>query len=110
VADNGFYQPSRDGEVGPVQGLTDAHFRRHDRPQLIQMRSAMTSEKICDRCRELYRTYKNINEDPSATSTEVYSAQAAVWQDLQAHLEETKHDLQSVIGDWSGLTTNERTA
>ncbi len=67
----------------------------------------MTSEKICDRCRELYGVYKGVNEAPS---TDVYSAQAAAWRDLQAHLEESKHDLESVIIDWSGMTGNERTA
>jgi hypothetical protein len=71
------------------------------------MKSAMTSEKICDRCRELYEAYKDVNDAPSA---DVYSARAAAWRDLQAHLEETKHDLQSVIIDWSGMTRNERTA
>lgn len=64
----------------------------------------MTSETICDRCRELYGSYKDVNEDPSA---DVYSAQAAAWQDLQAHLEESKHDLESVIIDWSGVTRRE---
>lgn len=67
----------------------------------------MTSEKICERCRELFRTYKDVNEDPAA---DVHSAQPAAWRDLQAHLEETGHDLQSVIIDWSGITRNEGTA
>jgi beta-galactosidase GanA len=67
----------------------------------------MTSDKICERCRELYGAYKNSNEAPTA---DVYSAQAAAWRDLQAHLKETNHDLQSVIIDWSGMSTNEGTA
>jgi hypothetical protein len=49
-------------------------FRDEDRRQLIDRRTLMTSGKICDRCRELYAVYKNINEELSA---DVYSAQAA---------------------------------
>lgn len=64
----------------------------------------MTSEKICDRCRELYGAYKDVNEDAAA---DVYSAQTAAWQELQAHLEESGHDLESVIIDWSGITRQE---
>jgi hypothetical protein len=67
----------------------------------------MTNGKICERCRELYAVYKNIDEE---SSTDVYSAQAAAWRDLQTHLEENGHDLQSVIIDWSGITRSEKTA
>jgi hypothetical protein len=67
----------------------------------------MTSGKICERCRELYGAYKSVNEEPSA---DVYSAQAELWRELQAHLEESGHNLQSVIADWAGLANNERTA
>jgi hypothetical protein len=64
----------------------------------------MANETICERCRELYATYKNVNEEPAA---DVYSAQAELWRELQSHLEESGHNLQSVIADWANLTRNE---
>jgi hypothetical protein len=70
-----------------------------------RQRSANTmSEKICDRCRELYKVYKDVNEDENA---DVYTAQPAAWRELQAHLEVSGHDLQSVIIDWAGFTQQE---